>query len=299
MKALKLIGKIIGVVLILLIVAAGVVYWMSDSRISKKYDVTPEEVSIPTGQAWLDEGERLFVSRGCADCHGADLSGVVFIDDLAAGTLAGTNLTSGNGGVANMYNDLDFVRAIRHGIGPKGRPLVFMLSHEYYPINDKQLGAIIYYIKSMPPVNNTTPLKLGPLMRILHLTGEVPLLAAELIDHQADRPAPVPEGPTIEYGNYLANSCFGCHGSELSGGAIPGVPPGTPEASNLTLHIETGLGDWSESDFFNAIRSSVRPDISKIDPFMPSNSFSKLNDMELKALWAYLQSIPIKAKGGR
>ena len=69
--------------------------------------------------------------RGCTDCHGDLLAGSVFWDDGAMGTLYASNLTGGRGGIANVYSDAAWVLAIRHGIGPDNRPLLFIPSHEY------------------------------------------------------------------------------------------------------------------------------------------------------------------------
>jgi hypothetical protein len=71
-----------------------------------------------------------------------------------------------------------------------------------------------------------------------------------------------------------------------------------PIPANLTPH-ETGLKSWSFEDFERALNTGTRPDGSKIDPFMPFESYSKLNDTEKRAIWAYLQSLPPMAYGGR
>jgi mono/diheme cytochrome c family protein len=193
------------------------------------------------------------------------------------------------------------VRAIRHGIGVDGKPLVFMPSHEYYYFNDDDLGKIIAYIKQVPPVDNEAPAPSpGPLFRFLFLTGELTMLApAELIDHDAPRPSAVETGETLEFGEYLAVGCIGCHGDNYSGGPIPGMPPDTPPAANLTPDPATGLGDWTEEDFVVAMRQGKRPDGTTIDPFMPWPNFSQMTDEELGALWLYLQSLPARPYGNR
>jgi hypothetical protein len=90
----------------------------------------------------------------------------------------------------------------------------------------------------------------------------------------------------------LAAGCTGCHGSDYSGGPIPGAPPDTVPASNITPGGE--LAGWSESDFIQAMRTGVTPDGQEMDPFMPWKNISKMTDDELKALWMYLQSLPAK-----
>ena len=153
--------------------------------------------------------------------------------------------------MASEYSDADWVRSIRSGVRPNGLPLLFMPSHEYRPMGPEDLGALVSWIKSMPPVD-TDPVeqKIGLLGRVLFLAGQLPLIPAERIDH-SDPSFSQPEADvTVVYGAYLATACAGCHGEGFSGGVIPGVPPEWPEAANLTPDVDTGVGLWSEDDFF-------------------------------------------------
>jgi mono/diheme cytochrome c family protein len=280
-----------GCVTILAVGLYSLVYLFSETRINRRYSIRIAPVTVPTDTVSLFEGKRLFISRGCSDCHGNDMGGKIFVDDPIVGTLSGSNLTRGKGGIGNTYEALDFVRAIRYGIASDGKPLIYMPSQEYNAMNDDQLGAIIAYIRSAPAVDNVPPLNLGPLMRIGFLAGKIPLLPAEIIDHQAKRPPVIAMGATVEYGKYLVNTCTGCHGKDLAGGAVPGAPSSFPKASNITNDPEIGIGRWTEADFFKAMREGKRPDGSQIDPFMPWKNFVQMTDVEIKAIWYYLQTI--------
>jgi len=94
---------------------------------------------------------------------------------------------------------------------------------------------------------------------------------------------------SAEYGKYLAQGWVGCHGTTFAGQHVPGTPPEFPDSRNLT---PAALGSWKEEDFFRAIRSGKRPDGSAIDPFMPWQTYAKMSDTELSALWAYLRTLP-------
>jgi mono/diheme cytochrome c family protein len=109
----------------------------------------------------------------------------------------------------------------------------------------------------------------------------------------------VPEGPTLEYGAYLANiaGCTGCHGPGLAGGQIPGAPPDFPQSANLTPSGE--VGNWTEADFINTIRTGVNPDGRQLVSEMPWMTYRNMTDDELKALWAYIHSVPPKEAGTR
>ena len=71
-----------------------------------------------------------------------------------------------------------------------------------------------------------------------------------------------------------------------------GEAPGTPRAPNITFDRKYGIGKWSKEEFFRAMRQGVRPDGRVLDRTMPWPSFSQMTDVELDALWLYLQSFP-------
>jgi mono/diheme cytochrome c family protein len=296
----KWVALLAGAVAVLLIVALGILYVVSNSHFNRRYTIEAQVPTIPTGPAAIKEGERIYVTRGCPDCHGPDLAGRVVVDDPIVGYFAGANLSKGKGGQGNELTDADFVRVIRHGVKPDGSPTIFMPSTDYYAISDTDIGLLLAYIRSMPPVDKPTlPPKPGPLARLLFLQGKmVILVSAESIDHTA-KPATVSPGLTAEYGKYLAATCTGCHGFGFSGGPIPGAPLDWLPAANITPHPVTGLGKWGEADFIKALREGVKPDGGKVRFPMPWENFSKLTDTELKALWMYMKTVPAKEYGGR
>lgn len=300
-KVFKWLGIILAGLVGLILLAFAGMYFMSESRLNKTYDVQPEAVTVPTDAEAVAEGQRLFATRGCMDCHKENGAGGDFINDPLLGQVNASNLTAGQGGVGGAYTERDWVRAIRHGLDPEGKPLWIMPSEEFNGINDTDLGKLIAYIKSLPPVDqNIAPNSLGPLGRVLLVTDQIPVLPAEKIDHTAPRPVAVEPGVTKEYGAYMAQTCTGCHGATLSGGPIPGVPAEPPYPANLTPEAETGLGQWTEQDFFTAIREGKRPDGSSLDPMqMPWPNFAQMSDIEISALWLYLQSVPAKPYGQR
>jgi cytochrome c553 len=132
---------------------------------------------------------------------------------------------------------------------------------------------------------------------MLLATGKMKL-AAETIDHANLRPPAIAPAVSIEYGRYVAASCLGCHGPNFSGGKIDIGPPSWPEAANLTPHADSRLSKWSEADFIQTVRTAKRPDGTDLDPVMP-RAFGGMDDVELKALWAFFKSLPATAKGVR
>ncbi len=299
MKLLKLSGWVLaGLVVLIILVVAGV-FFLSSSRINKTYDVQVESLQIPTNEEAIERGQHIATIRGCVDCHNGNLGGKWFIQDPAMGNLYATNLTPGQGGIGRSYTDADWVRAIRHGLGPDGKPLLFMPSQEYYYLGDEDLGALVAYLKALPAVDKPSPTaNVGPLARVLFLTGEFPLLPAEMIDHSTPPPPAPEQGVTVAYGQYLAVGCIGCHGQDFSGGPIAGAPPDWPPASNLTPAGR--MATWSEADFIEAMRTGLTPDGYTLNAeYMAWPTFGQMTDDELKALWLYLESLPPTGTGSR
>ena len=291
MKLLK--KALLGLVsLIVLLVAA--VYGVSEAKLRKTYDgagTTP--MNVTSDPAQLARGRHLVTAVAkCVECHDADLGGKVMIDEAPMGTIVASNLTRGKGGVGGSYTDAQLERAIRHGIRPNGRALVLMPSDEYQNLSDADVSAIISYLRTVSPVDRQHGTShLGPVGRALYAAGQLPFIPAERMDHARTgaRTAP-PAGPTREYGQYLVSvgGCRGCHGPNLVGGPSP--EPGAPPAANITP--AGPIGQWSEAQFFTAIRTGTRPDGSKILEFMPWKSMSRHTDDELHAIWLYLQTVP-------
>jgi mono/diheme cytochrome c family protein len=104
----------------------------------------------------------------------------------------------------------------------------------------------------------------------------------------------------VKQGEYLiaAGGCVGCHtdfknkGPALAGGRGLKTPFGVFYAPNITPHPEHGLGKWTEADFVRAMREGVAPDGSHYFPVFPYTTFTAIADADLKAMFAYLKSMP-------
>jgi mono/diheme cytochrome c family protein len=299
-KILKWIGIVLGSLIGLLVLAFLVLYIIGSvkwGRMHGKYDVPVESITIPTDEDSIARGEHIATIQLCRMCHTEALSGQsVSVPGLL--TFGIPNLTSGAGGVGAINADEDWVSAIRHGVGHDDRGLVLMPVGTFYYLSDEDLGALIAYLKSLPPVDKELPrTDLGPLGRTMLPLG---LLPPEIephvivIDHDAPRPVAPEPGVTVEYGAYLARTCALCHGPDLNGQTvqIDGPPVLTP---NLTPGGE--LGFWSEEDFIATLRTGVTPGGKQLRSEMPSKYFGQMTDDEMKAVWLYLQSLPALPQG--
>jgi len=294
---IKRLAWFMAAVVMLLVVALIGVYVVTSVRMNKRYDVAARPVPVPADSAGIARGRHVAIAIGkCVTCHGEDFGGIVLNERFLFGRLVASNLTSGMGGVGPLYDDAKLARAIRHAVRHDGTPLRVMPSEAFQYLSDEDVGALVAYIRSLPPVDRELPpMKVGPLVRVISLMTTFPLVPASVVDHERVPPASMPEEPTPAYGKYLADvgGCTGCHGPGLSGGNIgPGKPP-----SNLT---PAGIGAWSEADFVRALREGKRPVGADIDSLeMPWPQAGKMTDLEIQAVWLFLKSVPAREFGNR
>ena len=269
MTAMKWTGIAIGGLIGLLLLAGVVLYPVGAKTLSRTYpDIKVEMLNIPTDADAVARGRHIAIVWECTKCHGEDLSGTLLSNDPFLGTIPPSNLTRGHGGIGESYADVDWIRAIRHGVMPDSGVEVFM--YNYSTMSDRDLGDLIAYLKQIPPVDTDYPeMRLGPVVPLAPAVGLF-TPPAEVIDHSAPRPAdPVP-GATIEYGKYLYALCTECHGKNLA----------------------SKLGKWTQEDFIRALQTGVLPNGKHLSSAMSSKTFGEMSDVELAALWLYLQSTP-------
>ena len=298
---LKWVGISLAVLAFLLIIISLAFYALGQSRLKHIYTIPEETIIIPADEESLAEGKRIFQYRGCEACHGEHLQGLVYMDNPAIGQVITPNLTTGQGDIGAQRTDADLVRSIRHGVRPDGTALLFMPSTEFYYLSDTDLGRVIAYIRSVPPTDSEMPpSKLSLTGRIvMNVAKAITFLPAELIPHDSPRPVAPEPGITPEYGEYLALSCKVCHGQTLSGGEIPGFPPEWPSAPNLTPGKGSRLPTWGEEGFIEIIRTGQKHGRVINPDYMPWKSYRHMSDDELRAVYAYLQSLPPKNFGNR
>jgi len=319
-KLLKITGVL---VLILVFAAAGVYVWASiaTNRVLAQtfethlvdfpipFPIDPAEVSAKglteDGARQLahtravERGQHLVAARyTCTACHGANFGGGVMVDAFPIGSLLGPNLTLGKGSRTADFTPRDWDRIVRHSVLRDGHGAV-MPSEDFQRMSDQELSDIVSYIRSLPPVDNTVPKsRLGPLAKVLVATGKMRLSASVIASHTAPHLVrPPEEAASAEFGKHLASVCIGCHGPDFSGGPITGGDPSWPPARNLTPDV-TGLKGWTYDQFANALTNGQRPDGTALRaPMSQMSAYGKsMKDVERRALWAYVQSLPPVSK---
>ena len=284
------VGSLVAIFGVAVFVAAA----LGERKLHRHIEVAVSGVTVPADAASIERGAYLFRSRGCGECHAPDGAGSVVIDDGAM-IVRAPNITGGAGGATAAYTPVDWVRTVRHGVKPDGQPVMIMPSGEYNRLTDVDLGAIVAYVRQLPPKAGQGALVQLPLpVKVLYALGLVPD-AAEKIDHSRPPPQPVPEDVSATYGAYVANSCTGCHRADLSGGKIAGAPPSWPPAARLAPGEGSVMARYPNADAFAAmLKTGKRPDGSAVSKVMPFVSLREMSDLDVRALYLHLSTMKLQ-----
>jgi len=116
------------------------------------------------------------------------------------------------------------------------------------------------------------------------------------------RRASIDDAALVSRGEYLARAadCAPCHTGDASkpfaGGLAFKTPFGTLFSVNITSDPETGIGKWTYAQFKNALHQGIRADGAYLYPAMPFDAYTKIEEKDLEALWAYVRRIaPVKS----
>jgi hypothetical protein len=143
------------------------------------------------------------------------------------------------------------------------------------PATNAQLERGEYLVKIMACNDCHTPWKIGP-------QGPEPDMTRMLSGHPQDMvvtPPPAQKDPWVMVG-VGTNTAFA-------------GPWGVSFTANLTPDPETGLGKWTESTFIRALRTGRHEGQGRpILPPMPFPMYKQATDDDLRAIFAYLRSIP-------
>src|SRR5450432_2795573 len=127
-----------------------------------------------------------------------------------------------------------------------------------------------------------------------------------LAEYHAEDPTGVPaelkSASIIERGEYLARAadCAACHtadgGEPYAGGRAFVLPFGTLYSTNITPDKETGIGNYSDANFLDAVHKGIGRNNTKLYPAMPYASYTYMSDADALAIKAYLLTLkPVHA----
>jgi mono/diheme cytochrome c family protein len=264
--------------------------------------------------ARLERGRYLATAvSGCVACHSErdpNAPGMpALADRLGAGTVFGEgsalpgrviapNLTPDKETGAGNWTDDMLARAIREGIGHDGRTLFSLMPYmNYREMPDEDLASVIVYLRSLAPVKNKLPQTeiIFPVKYLMHSAPE-PVTVAVSVPDLSD---PVKRGAFL----VRMSSCANCHtpqekgqvkpGLEFAGGLLFTQPEGTVMAANITPD-SSGISYYDEDLFIQAIGTG-KVKARSLSPIMPWSFYRNMTDEDLKAMFAYLQTLkPVK-----
>jgi len=259
----------------------------------RRFDRTPERLA-----------RGRYLVRGLLDCeschspkewtkHGApimagrELAGQV-IDILGLpGSVVAPNLTPDAASGAGDWTDDQLARAIREGIGHDERTLFpMMLYPTYRELSDEDLAAVVVYLRSLPAVYNPLPpTKIN--FPVNYLLRAVPQPVTEPV------PGPNPADP-LARGKYMVQLGCGCHSAVDSmpygGGEHMKGPFGEVTSANITPD-PSGISYYDEALFIKVLRTGY-VGARELNSIMPFGAFQELTDDDLKAIFAYLRTVP-------
>ncbi len=253
----------------------------------------------------MERGTYLMKSIvACGNCHtpkgpkgelpGMELAGLANLEVTPGFTAHAPNITPDKKTGIGSWTDAQIAAAIRDGKRPDGTiigpPMPIGL---YRGISDRDVKAIIAYLRSVKPVNNKMPKSVY----------KIPLPPA-----YGPTVTQVPEPPKddpVAYGAYLAGPaghCIECHSpmgktgpdtvNQLGAGGFEFHGPwGVSVSANIT---PTGLKDRSDADIIKMVTTGTRPDGSKMLPPMGYGYYANIRKDDLAAIIAYLRTLPPK-----
>jgi hypothetical protein len=224
--------------------------------------------------------------------------GVRVADDYVPGVLCIRNLTpdmrSGIGG----WTDGEIVRAIREGIGRKGKGLFPIMPYSSFRrISDEDAAALVAYMRQLPPVKS----------RWMGKGIEFPMgLLSQLWPQPLGRPVEMPDiNNSVRYGAYLSviGRCEYCHtprrkfGRDLApdkgyaGGVTFLVDGKEVVSTNLTPH-ESGLKNTTREEFIAQFKSFSEPHDVPPEGNTPMDwsAYSGMTETDLGAIYDFLMS---------
>ena len=140
------------------------------------------------------------------------------------------------------------------------------------------------------------------------LAGTAAILCAASWQAKADEPAAnaastgAADPALIAHGKYLtdAGDCAACHtakdGKQFAGGLMMNTPFGPISTPNITPDKETGIGNYTDDQFYRLFHNGINAKGERIYPVMPFPWYTKVTRDDTLAIKAYLFSLaPVHA----
>ena len=315
-KAFRYLGIGLGIIIVL----AGLFAAFVAIRGIPKYKAEKINLQVQATPARLQKGEKL-ATLLCASCHldrnTGKFTGRKLEEASAFGEIYSRNITNDKEHGIGNWTDGELAVLLRTGVKPDGTylpPYMPKLIH----FSDEDLASVISFLRSGHAwVQGST---------VAQPASKPSFLPKFLTNIGAMKPfkfpkETIPEPDTtnaVAWGKYLALGqleCFSCHSRDFAkndylepeksagffgGGNELALGDGkTIHSLNITQDEESGIGKWMEETFVKAVKYGEVPNGGqRLRP--PMQPYTLLTDGEVKAIYAYLKTIPkIKNKVDR
>jgi mono/diheme cytochrome c family protein len=294
-----------GIILLVLIAGATVATY---SRQHLHYDAPYPNIKASKDSIIIAQGRTIVLGAGhCVDCHSKtknvdsvlrlgqdpELSGG-YKFDLPFGTFYTRNLTPDSATGIGRMTDGEIARVLRYSVHKNGEAVLPFMP--FQNMTDEDLTAVISYLRSLKPVHNPIPEShynvMGNVIKAFMIKPTGP---TEEIQKSIQRDT------TAAYGKHLVMTianCNECHTKRDGIGGYVGEPlaggtefheEGKPTliTPNLTPDSSSRIFGWSQDDFIRRFR------MGKLIPYshMPWESYGRMTDDELKAIYKYLKTL--------
>lgn len=220
-------------------------------------------------------GKRLADLLDCTGCHGSNLQGTDLADKPEDGSMYAPNITL----LLAKYSDADLEKLIRHGEPKDGREFWFMPVESFQFLSDRDLGAVIAFLRTLKPAGKELPAFKFNRVEIRDVEKGLLGDAKAQIAKYRDDP-PVDLGPQHAKGRYIAQTvCSACHNN-----ALQGWEDFTP---NLDI-----AGAYSEAELAHLLTTGegkVKKDLGMMSA-VARNHFSKFTPAERAAVVRYVKA---------
>lgn len=309
-RTFKILGYLLGIVLLL--IAAGAAFIGFRGIPTYKAEIPPQVAALKVSldSTRIDRGAKI-ATLLCNECHKGESGRLTGrqMKDLPAvfGTVYSMNITHDPVHGIGTWTDGELYYFLRTGIHTDGH-----WSPPFMPkfplMADEDVYSIIAWLRSDDPSLAADSQEYPPNQYNMF---------TKFLANAAVFPPPLPEKAIvipdttdkIAFGRYVADAlcaCYACHSADFAkqdalfpekslgfyGGGNPmlNMEQELVLSANITPDKETGIGNWTYQQFYDAVKNGKNPKGGPL--YYPMFPHTTLSDTEISGIWAYLQTVP-------